>query len=111
MVGSRFPYSFRVGRKKQCNHRWKEVLDPKFGRAIGRSGKWTVDEDNQLKDAVQMHGDQDWVAISALVLGRTKKQCCDKWKKGMDPNRTTFRRKEHGTLKKAPTLGQDPHSP
>jgi hypothetical protein len=33
----------------------------------GRSGTWTAGEDSKLKDAVQTHGDKDWVAIAALV--------------------------------------------
>jgi hypothetical protein len=32
------------------------------------------DEESKLKGAVGTHGDKDWVAISALVPGRTRKQ-------------------------------------
>jgi hypothetical protein len=32
-----------------------------------------------LKDAVQTHGGKNWVAIVALVPGRTKKTCCNRW--------------------------------
>jgi hypothetical protein len=45
----------------------------------------TEDEARQLKDAVQMHGGKDWVAIAALVLDRTKAQCCGRWHDGLDP--------------------------
>jgi hypothetical protein len=76
------------GRTKiQCSSRW-HGLGCSIGRANGRTGKWTSDEVIKLKDAIQTHGDKDWVAISALVPGRTKKQCWDRWKKHMDPNRT-----------------------
>jgi hypothetical protein len=54
-------------------------LDPSIGQASGRKGKWTQDEDNKLKDAVQMHGCNYWVAITALVPGQTKKQCLKRW--------------------------------
>jgi myb proto-oncogene protein len=61
--------------KTQCRGRWKDVLDPSIGGATGRAGKWTALEDSKLKDAVQTHGGKDWAAISALVPGRTRKQC------------------------------------
>jgi myb proto-oncogene protein len=77
----------------------------------GRKGKWTSVEDSKLKDAVQTHGDKDWAAMSALVPSRTKHQCQQRWKMYMDPKRSTVRGKEHDTLKKAPGLGQDSHSP
>jgi hypothetical protein len=35
-------------------------------------GEWTAVEDGKLKDAVQTHGGKNWVAISALVAGRTR---------------------------------------
>jgi hypothetical protein len=58
------------------------------------------DEDIKLKEAVLMYGGRNWAAIAAQVPGRTRKQC---------HNRSTVRRKEeHGTLKKAPALVQDP---
>jgi hypothetical protein len=89
--------------KKQCNNRWHDTLDPSIGRASGRKGKWTAVEESQLNHALQTHTDKDWVAISLLVPGRTKKQCFDKYN-----NRSTVWGKEHGNLKKAPALGQDP---
>jgi hypothetical protein len=42
-------------------------------------GEWSKEESIKLKDAVQNHGDKDWVAISALVPNRTKKQCYNRW--------------------------------
>ena len=39
---------------------------------IDRTGRWTEDEgDNKLKDSVERHGGEDWVAIAVLVPGRT----------------------------------------
>jgi hypothetical protein len=59
----------------------------------GRTGKWTAVEDVKLKDAGQTHGGKDWGAITALVPGRTIKQCWGTWKNHMDPNRSTVRGK------------------
>jgi hypothetical protein len=64
---------------QQCRNRWRDVLDPSIGRASGRKGKWTSVEDSKLQDAVQTHGGKDWVAISALVPGRTRNQCAHRW--------------------------------
>jgi hypothetical protein len=72
--------------KNQCWHRWNNVLDPSIGRASGRKGKWTAVEDSNLNDAVQTHGDKDWCAVAALVPGRTKKQCSNRWYDGLDPS-------------------------
>jgi hypothetical protein len=70
----------------QCWNRWKDVLDPNIDRGSGRKGKWAEDEDRKLKDAVQTRGDKDWVAVAALVPGRTNRQCWNRWKDVLDPN-------------------------
>jgi hypothetical protein len=61
--------------KAQCYQRWKDVVDASIDGTTGRTGTWTEDEDIKLKDAVQMHGGKNWIAIAALVPGRTKSQC------------------------------------
>jgi hypothetical protein len=54
-------------------------LNPSIALTAGREGKWAEDEDNKLTDAVQRHGGKDWATISALVPGRTKTLCRDRW--------------------------------
>jgi hypothetical protein len=85
--------------RKQCSSRW-HGLDCSIDRANGRTGRWTDDEVIKLKAAVQAHGEKDWVAISALVPGRKKKQCWDRWKKLTDHNRmdTTYTEVESHSL-------------
>jgi protein involved in temperature-dependent protein secretion len=39
-----------------------------------------------VKDAVQTHGGKDWAAISALIRGRTQKQCRNRWHNGLNPS-------------------------
>jgi hypothetical protein len=97
--------------KNQCNKRWRDALDPSIALTAGSTGTWTEDEDLMLKAAVQTHGGKNWNAIAAMIPGRTKSQCRDRWMKRMDPNRSTVQRKEHGSLNKAPGLGQGRHSP
>jgi hypothetical protein len=65
--------------RQQCYYRWHSALDPKIVQAAGRTGKWAEDEDSKLKEAVQMHGGKNWAAISALIPGRTRTQCCSRW--------------------------------
>jgi myb proto-oncogene protein len=64
--------------KLQCHSRWHT------GLALGRTGKWSEEEDSKLKDAVQLHGGKDWVVIAALVPGRTRSQCYKRWHDFLD---------------------------
>jgi hypothetical protein len=77
-----------LGRTRvQCKNRWHDVLDRSIYRANGRrTGKWTKDEDLKLKNSVQTHGGKDWVAISALVPGRTIRQCYTRWQNALKPS-------------------------
>jgi myb proto-oncogene protein len=83
------------GRTKiQCRNRWHDALNPNIALTARRTGTWTEDEDLKLKAAVQMHGGKNcWNAIAAMVPGRTSRQCCDRWLKYMDSNRSTVRGK------------------
>jgi regulation of enolase protein 1 (concanavalin A-like superfamily) len=72
--------------ERQCYGRWDDVLYPKIDRATARAGKWTADEDSKLKVGIQRHGDKDWVAIAALVPGRTRSQCLKRWREALDPS-------------------------
>jgi hypothetical protein len=61
--------------------------------ATRATGRWTTDEDAELTRAVtktskKKHGKEyttDWVAISALVPGRTRGQCLSRWQDVLDP--------------------------
>jgi hypothetical protein len=73
--------------RSQCHNRWHQVLGPSIDRATNeRSGRWTSVESSKLKDAVQTHGDKNWIATATLVPGRTKLQCYKRWKNVLDPN-------------------------
>jgi hypothetical protein len=66
--------------KKQCHNRWNDALDPSIALTGGSKGKWREEEENsKLVGAVQTHGGKNWVAIAALVPGRTGKQCNKRW--------------------------------
>jgi Myb-like DNA-binding protein BAS1 len=65
----------------QCSQRWTHVLDPSIGK---KAGKWKPEEDGKLAEAVKKHGN-DWVAVAALVPGRTSDQCLKRWTNSLDP--------------------------
>jgi hypothetical protein len=71
----------------QCRYRWDTYLDPTIDRTTAyNKGKWTVEEDAKLTDVVKKHGGNNWIAVAALVLGRTNQQCHQRWSKCLDPN-------------------------
>jgi hypothetical protein len=69
----------------QCYHRWRDSLDPSIALTAGRTGKWRPDEDDKLKDSVQLHGG-NWAAISTLVPDRTRMQCYNRWQNTLNPS-------------------------
>jgi hypothetical protein len=72
--------------KVQCRRRRHDALDPSVDRENGRTGKWTEDEVLKMKESVQQHGGKNWAAIVALVSGRTRSQCCNRWHDALDPS-------------------------
>jgi hypothetical protein len=70
--------------EKRCRSRWYNAFNPSIYLATGRSGEWTEDEIDKLKDAVKTHGGKNWDAIASLVPGRTGKQCSTKWYRFLD---------------------------
>jgi myb proto-oncogene protein len=77
-------------------------LDP--GNHGKKLGKWTPEEDAKLVNAVKKHGN-DWVAIAAMVPGRTNQRCRERWVGTLDPatgkNLGTWSTEEDAKLKKA----------
>jgi hypothetical protein len=67
----------------QCRHRWTQNLDPANGM---KRGKWTPEEETKLTKAVQKHG-KDWVAVAAMVPGRSNQLCRLRWVNSLDPDR------------------------
>jgi hypothetical protein len=65
---------------RQCRNRWVHNLDP----ANGNKGKWKPEEDAQLTEAVEKHG-KEWVTVAAMVSGRTRYQCRQRWVGTLDP--------------------------
>jgi hypothetical protein len=66
---------------RQCRERWKILMNPNINRKMG---KWTAEEDAKLIEGLQKHG-KDWLAVAALVPGRTNSQCSHRWVDNLDP--------------------------
>jgi hypothetical protein len=47
--------------------------------ALGLRGKFTEEEDNQLRSAVSEYGTGDWRSVASRVPGRTVRQVKDRW--------------------------------
>lgn len=47
--------------------------------------KWTSDEDAQMLALIRAHGIQHWGLIAEKLIGRTGKQCRERWHNQLDP--------------------------
>lgn len=68
---------------QQCLHRWAKSINP----AIKRS-KWTPEESDILKRAVQLYGAGNWTKVQRLIPGRTDMQCRERWVNILQPTVT-----------------------
>jgi hypothetical protein len=66
--------------KVQFYNRWRDAVNPSIALKNRRTCKWTEDDDLKLKNAVRAHGGKNWEGIAALVPGRTKVQCANRWR-------------------------------
>jgi len=48
--------------------------------------KWTKQEDDTLRDAVEEHGAKNWKLISSRLPGRSEVQCLHRWQKVLKPS-------------------------
>lgn len=66
----------------QCLIRYQRSLNAGIMRSA-----WTQEEDEQLRAAVELYGDQDWLTVAASLEGRTGPQCWNRWHKILHPMR------------------------
>jgi hypothetical protein len=66
------------------------MLDPDFEyfsmAAATASQPWTDEEDRSLEKLVVQYGAKNWSNISRIMLGRTGKQCRERWRNHLDPS-------------------------
>jgi hypothetical protein len=80
---------------QQCLHRYSKSLHPNIKRS-----KWTAEEDDLLRRAVQLYGMGNWTKVRRLVPGRTDMQCRERWCNILHPsvNRTPLSEEESNRL-------------
>ncbi|KAH0794863.1 Myb-like DNA-binding domain containing protein [Histomonas meleagridis] len=59
-------------------------IKPKSGKIV--KCKFTPEEDQKLKELVQIHGTSSWKLISSLMGTRNHRQCRERYKNYLDPN-------------------------
>jgi len=58
-----------------------------YGTSGKKQGiKWTKQEDDTLRDAVEEHGAKNWKLISSRLPGRSEVQCLHRWQKVLKPS-------------------------
>jgi hypothetical protein len=62
----------------------QELLDPHPQTVTGRT-PWTEQEDIQLNSLVELHGSKAWTKIASVLVGRTSKQCRERWINRVNP--------------------------
>ncbi|KAJ6879353.1 transcription factor MYB3R-5 [Populus alba x Populus x berolinensis] len=82
----------------QCLHRWQKVLDPELVK-----GPWKKEEDDLIRELVEIHGNKKWSQIAKHLPGRIGKQCRERWHNHLNPdiNRTPWTKEEEAVLIKA----------
>lgn len=70
----------------RCSQLSKQSMGKTQPRKITNKGRWSKDEDDKLKQAVERHGTSDWILISNLLTDRTEVQCQQRWQKVVNPD-------------------------
>jgi hypothetical protein len=85
-----------------CRQRWVMTLNPDrasntvepvtpatpLPASYAPRRNWKGEEDAKLSKAVKNHG-KDWVAVAAMVPGKTNDQCRQRWVRNLDPDRAS----------------------
>lgn len=78
---SQLARSFPNKTAPQLAGRWSKVLDPSLVK-----GSWTRAEDEIIMNYVNQNGEKDWSKLAEMLVGRTGKQCRERFKNHLDPN-------------------------
>ncbi|XP_071795707.1 myb-related protein A-like [Asterias amurensis] len=65
----------------QCYHRWQKALNPDLVK-----GPWTKEEDDKVTQLVKQYGPKRWSLISKFLIGRSGKQCRERWHNHLNPD-------------------------
>jgi len=57
----------------------------KGGKNRSSKCRWSVEEDERLRQAVENHNGKNWKKIAEHFVGRTDVQCLHRWQKVLNP--------------------------
>mmetsp|Transcript_25291 Transcript_25291/g.31167 ORF Transcript_25291/g.31167 Transcript_25291/m.31167 type:complete len:641 (+) Transcript_25291:99-2021(+) len=60
-------------------------VESKIGKLRASMGKWSPEEDNCLRQAVEQNNAKNWKGIASSLPGRTDVQCLHRWQKVLKP--------------------------
>ncbi|RLN86864.1 hypothetical protein BBJ28_00010065 [Nothophytophthora sp. Chile5] len=66
-----------------CCEQWRELQS---NRVPQERQPWTAAEDHRLATLVHRHGARHWAVLASVLLGRSGKQCRERWHNQLDPN-------------------------
>lgn len=72
-----------VTKEAKKNIKSKSATTP--GKRRASMGKWTEEEDEQLRQAVSEHSGKNWKKIASHLVGRSDVQCLHRWQKVLKP--------------------------
>jgi hypothetical protein len=70
---------------EQCRDRAAILLLEERG-PMSQKTYFTPEDDQNLRDAVKMHGESDWEVIASSVPVKTVRQCRERWRNYLNPN-------------------------
>jgi nuclear transport factor 2 (NTF2) superfamily protein len=76
--------------QQQNNSNASSIINPNLklrtdGKVKDPGIKWTPEQDEQLKKAVEKYKESNWKSIAKMVDGRNHVQCLQRWKKVLQP--------------------------
>eukprot|EP01016_Furgasonia_blochmanni_P050470 TRINITY_DN7804_c0_g1_i6.p1 TRINITY_DN7804_c0_g1~~TRINITY_DN7804_c0_g1_i6.p1 ORF type:complete len:844 (-),score=291.32 TRINITY_DN7804_c0_g1_i6:306-2837(-) len=63
----------------------KSIAESSKDLSLQKHGKWTPEEDELLRNVVQLYGEKQWRKISDHIPGRSAIQCLHRWTKILKP--------------------------
>lgn len=75
----------QISLPKEIKRSTRKVIENKDGRTLVIKGAWSSEEDYQMLEACKNFG-FEWKKVASCVLGRSAKQCRDRYRLKLDPN-------------------------
>ena len=70
---------------KNSKKQKKSLKNEEIDSSQKKTGKWTKQEDESLKNIVPIYGEKQWRKIASHMNGRTSIQCLHRWTKILKP--------------------------